>query len=81
MKSVHWEPDAAPDETMWQELDTILASHPAKIMLWEGEPLPETKEKLSAKGVKSIVFDPCGNRPETGDYLKVMQNNLTNLGQ
>lgn len=79
LRSVHWEPDAAPNEAMWRELNTILASHPAKIMLWEGEPLAETREKLEAKGIRCVVFDPCGNRPEAGDYLQVMKENIANL--
>jgi len=79
MKSVHWEPDAVPDEAMWRELATLLASHPATVMLWEGEPLAAIKEKLAEKGIKSIIFNPCGNRPATGDYLTVMQQNITNL--
>lgn len=79
LKSVHWEPDAEPDDTMWRELDALVASHPAAIMLWEAEPLPQTKEKLAAKGIRSIVFDPCGNRPESGNYLEVMESNIANL--
>ena len=79
MKSVHWEPDAEPDAVMWQELDALIATHPATIMLWEGEPLAQTREKLAAKGIKSIVFDPCGNRPDAGDYLQVMKSNIANL--
>jgi zinc transport system substrate-binding protein len=80
LKSVHWEPDATPDEAMWKELDAMRSSHSAGVMLWEGEPLAETREKLAAKGIKSIVFDPCGNRPEAGDYLGVMEKNIANLG-
>lgn len=79
LRSVHWEPDATPDETMWRELDTILATHPAKTMLWEGDPLAATREKLDAKGIRCVVFDPCGNRPEAGDYLQVMETNIANL--
>jgi zinc transport system substrate-binding protein len=79
MESVHWEPDTVPDTVMWRELEDILETHPAKIMLWEGEPLPQTREKLMGKGIECVVFDPCGNRPETGDYLSVMQQNLQAL--
>lgn len=79
LKSVHWEPDALPDAQMWRELDEILKSHPAKIMLWEAEPLPQAKDKLSEKGIQSIVFDPCGNRPASGDFLSTMNDNLRNL--
>jgi zinc transport system substrate-binding protein len=48
-------------------------------MIWEGDPAPASLAKLQALGIKSIVFDPCGNRPETGDWLSVMQGNVANL--
>ena len=30
-------------------------------------------------GVGSVVFDPCGNRPESGDYIAVMRANVERL--
>jgi zinc transport system substrate-binding protein len=48
-------------------------------MIWEGEPLPESVAKLKEMGIESIVFDPCGNRPDEGDFLSVMKNNVANL--
>jgi zinc transport system substrate-binding protein len=79
VQSVHWEPDEVPDAKMWRELETLLTKHPAKWMVWEGKPLKETQEKLRTLGVKSIVFNPCGNTPQTGDYLSVMQQNVKNF--
>ena len=79
MKSVHWEPDAEPDQKMWRELDDILEAHSAKIMLWEDEPLPAVKAALAEKGIDSVVFNPCGNRPDKGDFMDVMQQNVESL--
>ena len=79
IKSVHFEPDEIPEGDAWRDLEHVLSEHPAKWMLWEGEPLPETAAKLEGIGVTSVVFNPCGNRPEQGDFLSVMKNNLTNL--
>lgn len=76
---VHWEPDEAPEDAMWTELDGILAEHPAHWMIWEGEPLAATVEALQAKGIESVVFDPAGNRPASGDYLSVMRANVEHL--
>jgi len=76
---VHWEPDEAPDGHAWDHLEELLESHPAKWMLWEGEPLEETVAGLAEIGVDSVVFDPCGNRPEDGDYLAVMTANAAAL--
>ena len=81
LQSVLWEPDSLPHEAQWQALQALLAKHPAKWMLWEGEPLAATVDKLQALGIKSLVFDPCGNTPERGDFLSVMQQNIVNLQQ
>ena len=48
-------------------------------MIWEGEPIAESVEALAAWDVDSVALDPCGNRPETGDYLSVMLENVANL--
>jgi zinc transport system substrate-binding protein len=79
MESVHWEPDSEPDDTMWHELEHLLEAHEAKIMLWEDEPLPQTRKALMEKGITSVVFNPCGNRPATGDFMDVMQQNIARL--
>ena len=79
LESVLWEPDTAPDDGQWRELESVLEGHGADWMLWEGEPLPEVVERLAALGVRSVVFDPCGNRPEEGDFLGVMRENAARL--
>jgi zinc transport system substrate-binding protein len=79
MKSVHWEPDEVPSNAQWAELKGILASHPAKWMIWEGDPMQESVKKLESAGIRSLTFDPCGNVPEQGDFLSVMRENVENL--
>jgi zinc transport system substrate-binding protein len=79
MKSVHWEPDEVPSDAQWAELKALLKDHPAKWMIWEGEPMQASVDKLSASGIKSLVFDPCGNVPDQGDFLSVMKQNVKNL--
>ena len=48
-------------------------------MLWESEPNAENRARLNSMGVESLVINPCGNRPVTGDFLSVMQLNLREL--
>ena len=81
LQSVLWEPEAMPDDAQWEELQSILQGHAAAWMLWEGDPLPASVQKLQTLGVRSLVFDPCGNTPEQGDFLSVMQQNAARLGQ
>ena len=81
LQSVLWEPEVMPEDDQWNTLQALLAKHPAKWMLWEGEPMAGSVEKLQTLGVQSLVFDPCGNTPEQGDFLSVMQQNVENLRQ
>ena len=81
LQSVLWEPEVMPDDEEWQRLQSILQGHAAAWMLWEGDPLPTSADKLQALGIKSLVFDPCGNTPEQGDFLSVMQQNVARLQQ
>jgi len=79
LKSVQWEPDEYPNPEKWLELAKILKEHPASLMIWEDEPLSETTQKLQEMEIKSVVFNPCGNVPDKGDYLSVMNSNINNL--
>lgn len=74
--SVHWEPDAMPTIAQWQAFEDILAEHPARFMLWEDEPLPQVRDRLSAMGLRVIVYRTLGNRPAHSDFLSVMRANV-----
>ena len=78
-RSVHWEPDAVPSEKMWADLKVLLKEHPAKWMVWEGKPLPETVAALKRLGVDSVTVAPCGSAPDSGDFLVVMQQGIAQL--
>jgi len=78
-ESVHWEPGEMPTEEMWKALSTLLQSHPAEWMVWEGEPLEAVKSRLASMGIQSVAYNPCGNAPENGDFGSVMLQNLANL--
>jgi zinc transport system substrate-binding protein len=53
--------------------------YPARWMIWEGSPLKALVEKLKTMDLDSLVFDPCGNTPDQGDFLSVMRQNVDNL--
>ena len=75
IESVQWEPSEHPTGSQWREFRRLLSEHPARWMLWEGEPLAETAARLRELGVEPVVFDQSGNAPEEGDYLGVMRAN------
>lgn len=76
LRAVLWEPETVPDDKAMADLSATLNGHRARWMIWEGEPAKESVEKLDLIGIKSIVFDPCGNVPDSGDFMTVMQANV-----
>ena len=78
LHSLHWEPDAEPTAAQWGDVEKRLESHAAKWILWEATPRRETAERLTAMGLTSVVFEPCGNRPAT-NYLDTMRENYQRL--
>lgn len=79
LKDVLWEPEEVPTAEQMGDLKKLVADHPAKWMIWEGEPAKESVAKVQTLGLQSIVFDPCGNTPESGDWLSVMKDNVAAL--
>jgi zinc transport system substrate-binding protein len=79
MKNLHWEPNEMPSRQQWAELQSILEEHPAQWMIWEGEPVASSVARLQELGVGSLVFDPCGNVPDNGDFMDMMRRNIENL--
>lgn len=77
--SFHWEPDVEITEEQWKELDEELTKKRATLVLWEGDPIGANRLGLDQRGVPMVVFDPCGNVPDEGDYLFVMQENIQQL--
>jgi zinc transport system substrate-binding protein len=78
--SMHWEPYEMPTDSEWNGLRSVLNDHPATLMIWEGEPQPEIRERLAELGVESVVFAPTGNRPAEGGWLDAMQAGAEALG-
>jgi zinc transport system substrate-binding protein len=79
IQSVHWEPDAVPSPAQWEQLSALRRTYPAAWMIWEAKPAAETVTTLTAMGITILVFDPCANVPERGDFLSVMRHNVANL--
>ena len=79
LQSVMWEPDALPAEHQWEGLRRLLRNHSAKWMIWEGEPDEQSVTGLKETGINSLVFSPCANVPNEGDFMSVMTENVTQL--
>jgi zinc transport system substrate-binding protein len=79
LKMLMWEPDDDPGEAQWKYFQGLVQDHKAVWMVWEGEPLQQSSRNLKERGIQSQVFAPCFNRPDKGDFLSVMQQNLNNM--
>jgi zinc transport system substrate-binding protein len=77
-KSVIWEPGVLPDEESIVELEELLADHAARYLIWEDEPLEQTREILAEKlEIQCVVVCPCFNvREGSVDWLETMKQNL-----
>jgi len=76
LKSLLWEPEMKIDAKAQADIKTLLSVHHAKVMIWEGKPTTENLEYIRSLGVQNIVIEPCMNRPENGDFITQMQENL-----
>jgi len=74
-RSVHWEPDTEPGVKEWVDFQNLLRAHPAKLMIWEGQPSPVIIERLQDQGIQSVVFNPVANQDAAGDYFVLMSAN------
>lgn len=81
LESVHWEPTEMPDEAEWTQLAERLKVRPVRWMIWEAQPKAEISNRLARLGVASLVFRPGANRPASGDFLSLMEENLSNMAQ
>jgi zinc transport system substrate-binding protein len=77
--SMHWEPQEDPATSAWLELREVLRSHPAKLMIWENQPLAATSEALLQLGVATVVFRTASGVPDDGDYFDLMEANIDSL--
>jgi zinc transport system substrate-binding protein len=77
--SVHWEPETVITTDLWHDLEHAVDDHKVEWMVWENQPMATSVRFLDDKGIRSIVFNPCGNVPETGDFLTVMHKNISEL--
>ena len=63
----------------WNDFKVILSASPViggRLYDLIGE-----AELQKRTGMQGVVFEPCGNRPDSGDYMTVMKANIARLRQ
>lgn len=79
LQSVLWEPDVEPSGADWRALAKLTSQHPARRMFWEAQPKQKIVKRLQSFAVHSVVLQTCANRPEKGDFMSIMTENIQNL--
>jgi zinc transport system substrate-binding protein len=75
-RSLHWEPDEPP---RLDDLEPLEKELRARWIIWEAAPIADGVRELEARGYTSVVFDPCGRAPKSGDLMSVMEANAEAL--
>jgi zinc transport system substrate-binding protein len=79
VRTIYWEADRYPAPVAWEVLAGLAGKVQPALMLWETAPLPATQQQLEKHGIRSVVFETAANRSDQGDYLSVMQENISRL--
>ena len=80
MTSFLFEPDKLLSADEWVELEQMVETTGAKIMVWEAMPLEETRHRLRQLDVEIIVFETGAGKSDV-NFLEVMRNNITRLSR
>jgi zinc transport system substrate-binding protein len=79
LRSVLWEPENVPDDKAMADLNAH-PRRPSRALDDLGRRAREgSVEKLALIGLNSVVFDPCGNVPDSGDFMTQMKANVEAL--
>lgn len=79
VRNEHWEPDEDPTAEQWQAFDELLKMHPAKIMIWEDEPTPATREQLATRGIQVLVLPTLASGSPMDEVIGAMSANAAHF--
>ena len=77
-RSLHWEPNAMPDDEQWRTLQRSLNN--ASLFIWEAQPDPAIAARMTALGLAFAVVNPAANHGNK-DWLLVQRENLQRLAR
>lgn len=77
--SFDWEANGLLTPDMLHEIGHLKKDLAPGVLIWTQSPPDPTIEQLEQRGIKSIVVNPLDTRPESGDFLTGMHNNLQAL--
>lgn len=81
ISSLEWEAGALPTPDQWQSLQSRMTETGARVLIWEAAPPEEAIAKADQMGLRSVVFSPLAGRPKSGDFLKIMRDQISVLAK
>jgi len=78
-ESLHWEPSQKLTSKMVHDIEHLQKTNSIKYIIWEDEPLTDSKIALEKMGVKSVVISPILSMPTNVDFMEQLNNNLASL--
>lgn len=76
---VEWDARAPATEKQWAELEQQIVETHARIFIWEAEPTSDDRDRMAALGLVSAVFPPLANRPQSSNFISVMEQSIYGL--
>lgn len=76
--SLHWEPDQAPSERQWSELERLVGKGNEILFIWEDFPSEATQERMNTMRIQTTVIRPAANRSDD-DWLTEQLANIQRL--
>lgn len=73
---VEWDARGSASDEQWLSLEQKIVETDTRLFIWEAEPSPESRDRMTALGLVSVIFPPLANTPEVGDFLSVMTQSL-----
>ena len=77
--SLEWEAGAMPTDDELSELETLIQTESARILIWEAEPPDGAKQATARLGLSNLTFPPLATPPASGSYLDALGASLSAL--
>jgi zinc transport system substrate-binding protein len=74
---LEWEASTTPSDAQWAELESPQNGTSNTVMLWDAEPIPETRQRLAELGVRVVLFPTLANTTE--DFVDASHLSLERL--
>lgn len=79
IQTLSWTGLQYPSQSEWTALEAKIKKEGIKFMVWNQNPHPDISARLKKIGLEVLVLNTGASKPEKGDFLKLMEMNLSAL--